>query len=44
MGVVVVESGDTAEAAAKGPRSFPGDKARAWNVESVIIYEQLASA
>jgi hypothetical protein len=44
IGVVVFESGDAAEAAAKGPRSFPSDTARAWNIESVVIYEQLASA
>ena len=44
MGVVVFESEDAAEAAAKGPRNFPGDEARAWNIEGVIVYEQLASA
>ena len=44
MGVVVFTSGDAAASAARGPRSFPRDAGRAWNVESVTVYEQLTSA
>jgi hypothetical protein len=44
MGVVVFASQDAAAAAAQGPRSFPPDKGRAWNVEDVTIYEQVTSA
>jgi hypothetical protein len=44
MGVVVFASEDAATAAAQGPRSFPRDEDRAWNVEDVIIYEQVTSA
>ena len=44
MGVVVFASGDAAASAARGPRSYPRDASRAWNVESVTVYEQLTSA
>jgi len=44
MGVVVFASEDTATSAAQGPRSYPRDDNRAWNIESVTVYEQLASA
>jgi hypothetical protein len=44
MGVVVFASADAASAAAKGPRSFPRDEDRAWNVEAVTVYEQVACA
>ena len=44
MGVVVFASGDAAASAARGPRSHPRDASRAWNVESVTVYEQLTSA
>ena len=44
MGVVVFSSGDDAAAAARGPRSFPRDDARAWNVENVTVYDQVTSA
>lgn len=44
MGVVVFSSEDAATAAARGPRSFPRDDARAWNVEDVTVYEQVTSA
>jgi hypothetical protein len=30
--------------AARGPRSYPRDDSRAWNVENVTVYEQLTSA
>ncbi|HEY2639598.1 MAG TPA: hypothetical protein VGI66_06895 [Streptosporangiaceae bacterium] len=44
MGVVVFASQDAATAAAQGPRSFPRDEGRAWNVEDVTVYEQVTSA
>jgi hypothetical protein len=44
MGVVVFASEDAATAAAQGPRSFPRDEGRAWNVEDVTVYEQVTSA
>ena len=44
MGVVVFATGDAAASAARGPRSYPRDASRAWNVESVTVYEQLTSA
>lgn len=44
MGVVVFASEDAAAAAAQGPRSFPRDERRAWNVEDVTVYDQVTSA
>ena len=44
MGVVVFASADAATAAAMGPRSFPRDEDRAWNVENVTVYEQVTTA
>ena len=44
MGVIVFASGDAAVSATRGPRSYPRDASRAWNVESVTVYEQLTSA
>ena len=44
MGVVVFASEDAAAAAAQGPRSFPRDERRAWNVEDVTVYKQVTSA
>jgi hypothetical protein len=44
MGVVVFASEDAAAVAAQGPRNFPRDEDRAWNVEDVTIYEQVSSA
>ena len=44
MGVVVFASEDAAIAAAQGPRSFPRDEDRAWNVEDVTVYAQVTSA
>jgi hypothetical protein len=44
LGVVVFASEAAAAAAAQGPRSFPRDQDRAWNVENVTIYEQVTSA
>jgi hypothetical protein len=44
MGVVIFVSEDAATVAAQGPRRFPRDEDRAWNVEDVTIYEQVTSA
>jgi hypothetical protein len=44
MGVVIFASEDAATAAAQGPRSFPRDEGRAWNVEEVTVYEQVTYA
>jgi hypothetical protein len=44
MGVVIFASEDAAAAAAQGPRNFPRDEGRAWNVEDVTVYEQVTSA
>jgi hypothetical protein len=44
IGVVVFDSENAAGRAAKGPRSYPRDDDRAWNIEDVTVYEQLASA
>ena len=42
--MVVFASPDAAASAARGPRSYPRDDSRAWNVENVTVYEQLTSA
>jgi hypothetical protein len=44
MGVVVFASEGAAVTAAEGPRNYTRDDSRAWNLESVTIYEQLTSA
>jgi len=44
IGVVVFDSEDAASRAAQGPRSYLRDEGRAWNIEGVTVYEQLASA
>jgi hypothetical protein len=44
MGVVVFASEDAATTAARGLCSYPRDDHRAWNIESVTVYEQLTSA
>jgi len=44
LGVVVFASGADAARAAQGPLRYPQDAARAWNIEDVTVYEQLASA
>jgi hypothetical protein len=44
MGVVVFASEEAATSAAQGPRNLPRDDERAWNIESVTVYEQLTSA
>jgi hypothetical protein len=44
MGVVVFASEDAATSAAQGPRNYPRDEDRAWNIENVTVYEELTSA
>lgn len=44
IGVVVFDSEDAASRAAQGPRSHARDADRAWNIEDVAVYEQIASA
>ena len=44
MGVVVFTSEDAAVAAAQGPRGYQRDDDRAWNIEGVTVYHQLATA
>jgi hypothetical protein len=44
MGVVVFATEDAASAAAKGPRSYPRDDNRAWNIEDVAVYQQVSTA
>jgi len=44
MGIVVFASEDTATSAAQGPGNYSRDDNRAWNIESVTVYEQLTSA
>lgn len=44
MGVVVFASENAAATAAQGPRAFPRDDARAWNIQSVTVYEQITAA
>lgn len=41
-GVMVFESAEAAEQAVQGPRGSPRDDARAWNIDHVEIYEQVA--
>jgi hypothetical protein len=44
LGVVVFASEDAATSAAQGPRNYPRDEDRAWNIENVTVYEELTSA
>jgi hypothetical protein len=44
LGVVAFASREAANAAARGPRNYRQDEARAWNIESVTVLEQIASA
>jgi hypothetical protein len=44
MGVVVFATEDAASAAAQGPRGYPRDDDRAWNIEDVAVYQQVTSA
>ena len=44
IGVVVFDSEDAASRAAQGPRSYRRDDDRAWNIEDVTVYQQVAAA
>jgi hypothetical protein len=44
LGVVIFDSLQAASTAAVGPRSGGHDNQRAWNVDTVTIYESVASA
>lgn len=44
LGLVIFDSAPAASNAAMGPRSGGHDDQRAWNVDSVTVYEQVASA
>ena len=44
LGVVVFATRADAVRAAQGPRGYPRDAARAWNIDDVTVHEQLASA
>lgn len=44
IGVVVFDSEDAASKAAQGPRGYRRVDDRAWNIEDVTVYEQLAAA
>jgi hypothetical protein len=44
MGVVVFATEDAATAAAQGPRHYPRDDDRAWNIDDVTVYEQVTTA
>ena len=43
-GVLVFDSRESAEQAARGPRGYTRDETRAWNVEAVEVYEQVGAA
>jgi Antibiotic biosynthesis monooxygenase len=43
IGAVAFDSEDAATKAAQGPRSYPRDDDRAWNIEDVTVYQQLAT-
>jgi len=44
LGVVTFKSRDDAERAARGPRSYPNDPARAWQISSVEVLDVVATA
>jgi hypothetical protein len=44
MGVVIFTTEQAATAAARGPRSYPRDSDRGWDIEDVTVYEQVTSA
>jgi hypothetical protein len=44
FGVVLFETGEDAQQAAAGPRAFPYDESRAWNIVEVQVYERVAAA
>ena len=44
LGVVVFATEDAAVTAARGPRSYPRDDGRPWNIENVDVYEVISAA
>ncbi|HEY3922976.1 MAG TPA: hypothetical protein VGL75_00270 [Acidothermaceae bacterium] len=44
FGIVVFDSQEHADAAAVGPRSAPSVEGRAWNTDSVVVFDQVAKA
>jgi len=42
--VVIFASEQDASAAAQGPRGYPRDDNRAWNIEDVAVYHQVTAA
>jgi len=44
LGVVVFEGAADVVAAGRGPGSTPHDETRAWNIEQVEMFEQVAEA
>jgi hypothetical protein len=44
FGIVVFDSQEHADAAAVGPRSAPIVEGRAWNTDSVVVFDQVAKA
>ncbi|MEO6501144.1 MAG: hypothetical protein ABIQ09_04455 [Jatrophihabitantaceae bacterium] len=44
LGLVSFDSAEAASSAAVGPRSGGHDDQRAWNIDSVTVYGQVASA
>ncbi len=44
LGVVVFATEDAAITAARGPRSYPRDDGRPWNIENVNVYEVVTAA
>jgi hypothetical protein len=44
FGIVVFDSQEHADAAAVGPRSAPRVEGRAWNTDSVVVFDQVIDA
>jgi hypothetical protein len=44
FGIVVFDSQEHADAAAIGPRSAPSVEGRAWNTDSVVVFDQVVRA
>ncbi|HEX7164087.1 MAG TPA: hypothetical protein VF223_22965 [Trebonia sp.] len=43
MGIVIFASEHAATAATQGPRGYPRDESRAWNIEDVTVYQQVTA-
>ena len=44
LGIVVYESEQAAQAAADGPRRYARVDGRAWNIDEVVLFDQVAEA